>query len=171
MSGKILYISDLHYGHQSMAIKRGFTDVYSHNKNLIDQWNIKVNKKDTVYILGDITMEKAQYEFLNSLNGYKKVIGGNHDRIQHTYKMLEYINSFGGVHYIKDKKYGKFILTHIPIHPLELDYDNAKGKTLYNIHGHIHDGYKIPDNRYINVSAEIINYIPKTIEELMESNI
>lgn len=166
MSGKIYFISDLHFGHYNMAIKRGFPDVYCHDENIIAQWNAVVNKHDTVFILGDITMEKAQYEILDRLLGYKKVILGNHDKIQHTAKMLEYVNSAGGVHFIRSKQFGRVILTHIPVHPMELDICKAKGVVVHNIHGHIHDGYIIPDKRYINVSAEIINK-PKTLEELL----
>lgn len=167
MSAKVYFISDLHHNHLNMALKRGFPDTYCHDENLITQWNLRVNKKDTVYILGDLTMEKAQYEFLDRLNGYKKVILGNHCKLQHTRKLLEYVNSAGGCHYIRDKKYGRIVLTHIPIHPMELDYANAKGVRIWNIHGHIHEAYKIPDKRYVNVSAEVIDYIPRTLDELL----
>ena len=173
MSAKIYFISDPHLGHYNMAIKRGFPDTYCHDENFIAQWNMTVNKHDTVYILGDVTMEKStNYQILDRLLGYKKVIGGNHDRIQHTIKMLEYVNSFGGVHYIRPKgitSVDRVILTHIPIHPMELEHAKAKGKNFINIHGHIHDGYVIPDKRYINVSAEMLEYRPKTLEELLKT--
>jgi hypothetical protein len=58
---------------------------------------------------------------------------------------------------------------------MELDYRFPK-----NIHGHIHDkivtkdiyeyGYKVntvPDDRYICVSCERVDYVPRTLEELL----
>ena len=52
-----------------MAIRRGFTDEIEMNDLIISNWNKTVNKKDVTIILGDITMEKANYDILNCLNG------------------------------------------------------------------------------------------------------
>ena len=60
--GRILYISDTHFGHKNMALKRGFSSADEMDEYIVKMWNNKVLKKDTVYILGDITMEKANYE-------------------------------------------------------------------------------------------------------------
>lgn len=166
--GVIRYISDLHWGHTNMAIKRGFPDAYCHDENIVYQWNLVVGKKDSVYILGDLTMEKNNYGFLDRLNGLKFIIGGNHDQLQHLKSLAPYVNGIGGVKLIRSKQYGKIYLTHIPIHPIELDLDKAKGVVSKNIHGHIHNAYKMPDDRYINVSAEVIDYKPKTLEELID---
>ena len=57
--GKVFIISDLHLSHKNMAIKRGFKDEAEHDNFIIEQWNKVVSKKDTVWILGDITMEKS----------------------------------------------------------------------------------------------------------------
>jgi calcineurin-like phosphoesterase family protein len=152
----VRYISDLHLGHKNMAQHRGFQDEFYHDEFIIDNWNSTVKKKDVTYILGDITMEKANYEVLNRLNGLKKVIQGNHDLPQHTKRLLEYVN-WVGAYYVQ----GHFIFSHIPIHPMEL-----AGRFKYNIHGHIHSN-EVDDLRYINVSAEAIGYKPKTLEELM----
>jgi calcineurin-like phosphoesterase family protein len=65
-------------------------------------------------------------------------------------------------------QYKGVILTHCPIHPSELEY-----RFPLNIHGHIHDKVvvldywtNIPDQRYICVSCERIDYTPKTLDEL-----
>lgn len=51
-----------------------------------------------------------------------------------------------------------FRLSHAPIHPCALgEYDN--------IHGHIHR-FAIPDNRYINVSCDVINYAPINLDQI-----
>lgn len=162
MSGIIRFCSDPHFSHLNMAKKRGFSDVYSHDENIIAQWNLVVNKKDTTWILGDITMEKRDYEILNRLNGYKRVILGNHDMGNNIETMLKYINSIHGIVKLRSKEYGNIWLTHCPVHPQELEY-----RVNYNIHGHVHEN-TLKDKRYINVSMENINYIPKTLDELFK---
>jgi len=154
--GRILVISDLHFGHKNMALKRGFKSEKEHDEFIISQWNKVVLKKDTVWILGDITMEKPYfYPLLDKLNGYKKVVLGNHDKPQHIPELLKYVNSVCGMIKLKG-----FILTHAPIHESEI------GRFGRNIHGHVHEE-SIDDNRYINVSCEVLNYEPILIDELL----
>ena len=155
---KVYVISDLHFSHHNMAIKRGFKDAVSHDNHIIDTWNGIVTKRDVVWILGDITMEKSQgYELLDKLNGIKKVVLGNHDKPQHSSKLLEYVNHICGCVKLKG-----CILTHIPIHESEVD------RFLLNIHGHIHDKI-IPDLRYVNVCVENVDYKPVLLDKLVES--
>jgi len=158
----VRYISDPHFGHRNMAIKRGFKDENEHDEHIVSEWNKIVFKKDVVWILGDLTMEKGNYEILNRLNGIKKVILGNHDEPQHVPKLLEYVNKVCAVQYVKHKEFGNIIFSHIPIHPQELEY-----RFTINIHGHVHEN-TLQDKRYINVSAEVIDYKPKLLEELIK---
>lgn len=162
MSGIVRFCSDPHFGHLNMAKKRGFPDIYCHDENIIAQWNLIVNKGDTTWILGDITMEKRDYEILRRLNGFKRVVLGNHDIGNHSRTLLEYVNSVHGMVKIRSKKHGNIFLTHCPIHPVELNY-----RVKYNIHGHVHEN-TLDDKRYINVCMENINYKPKTLEELIK---
>lgn len=156
------FISDLHLGHENMAIKRGFSCADEMNEHIIKSWNEIVNKKDTVYCLGDLTMERSIfYPLLDRLKGYKKIILGNHDKPQHIPELLKYVNNVASMKYLKDKNFGNIIFTHAPIHPCELEY-----RYTLNIHGHVHLN-TLPDKRYINVSAEVIDYKPKTLKELI----
>ena len=153
MSNNIYVISDLHFGHTNMALKRGFETVEEHDQFIIDQWNKVITKRDVVWILGDITMEKKQgYELLAQLKGTKKVVLGNHDRPQDVPELLKYVNSVCGMVKLKG-----FFLTHCPIHTSELDYRVRK-----NIHGHVHEN-SIDDPRYVNVSCENVGYTPQLL--------
>jgi calcineurin-like phosphoesterase family protein len=156
MSAQIYAISDLHFGHKAIAEKRGFINVEDHDKYIVYMWNSIVHKHDTVYILGDITMEKDNYSILDQLIGYKKVILGNHDAPQHVKSLLKHVNSVCGAF-----KYKDCILTHIPIHPSEFH------RFKYNVHGHTHD-VCIDEPRYINVSIENQEYIPFNLSNLGE---
>jgi calcineurin-like phosphoesterase family protein len=167
------FISDLHLGHENMAIRRGFSCADEMNETIIQRWNNVVNKHDKVFILGDVGFEKpTYYPLLNKLKGLKEVVLGNHDDSRHVLELLKYVNKVAGM--IDYKK--EYILTHCPIHPSQLDYRYS-----YNIHGHVHENsiLKHPaladylgelDPRYLNVSAEVIDYTPKTLEELLELN-
>lgn len=158
---QIRYYSDPHFGHLNMALRRGFKTVEEHDEHLVSEWNKIVGKKDVTWILGDITMEKSNYEILDRLNGIKKVILGNHDEPQHIPKLLTFVNKVCAVRYVKSKEFGNIIFSHIPIHPQELEY-----RYNINIHGHVHEN-TLPDKRYINVSAEVIDYKPKLLSELL----
>lgn len=165
MSGKIRFFSDPHFGHEHMAEFRGFKNAKEQDEYIIYKWNNVVKKRDTTWILGDITMEKANYEILNKLNGFKRVVLGNHDQGKHTKILLNYVNTIHGLTKLRTKEYGDIFLSHSPIHPIELQY-----RVSFNIHGHVH-GNTLRDLRYINVCAEAIEYTPRDIEELMGKNV
>lgn len=161
MSGITRFISDPHFFHNNMAVYRGFPDSYNHDENIIAQWNSVVNKRDITWILGDITMHKNNYEILDRLLGIKRVVLGNHDEGNHVKFLLNHVNSVHGLIKINDKKHGNIFLSHCPIHPIEFNY-----RVDYNIHGHMHEN-SIDDSRYINVCVEAQEYLPKTLDQLL----
>lgn len=155
-----------------MAIKRGFKDFEEHDNFLISQWNKVVHKKDTVWILGDISMEKSSpYVLLDKLNGIKNAVAGNHDMPQHIPELLKHVNKVCGMF-----KYRQYFFTHAPIHESELNY-----RVIGNIHGHLHekniftkfepDGVQEYDPRYINVSCEQNNFTPQLFTDLIKQNV
>lgn len=156
------FISDLHLGHQNMAVKRGFKDPYEMYCVIAENWNKVVSKRDKVYILGDVAMETHKFYFLlDTLNGIKEVILGNHDEPNHVKELLKYAK-VSGLQSYKQKGYEKVFLSHSPIHPSELEY-----RAKYNIHGHVHEN-TLPDKRYINVSCEAVDYTPQLFNNLIK---
>jgi calcineurin-like phosphoesterase family protein len=166
----VRFIADLHLGHVNMALHRGFSSVEEHDEYIISQWNKKVHKKDTTWILGDVTMESTKsYPLLNRLNGLKKVVLGNHDMPNHIPELLKYVNSVSGM-----VRYKGLWLTHCPVHDRELEFRVPR-----NIHGHIHDKKVMriswsygnasgmeEDDRYLCVSCEQVDYAPISLDEL-----
>jgi calcineurin-like phosphoesterase family protein len=140
-----------------MAKHRGFSSAEEMNELIVKNWNNTISKKDTVLLLGDITMERKQYEILSRLQGIIHVVLGNHDQRQHVREMLKYVHSVSGMIDYKEKA----ILTHCPIHPSQLEFRYS-----FNIHGHVHEN-SIDDARYINVCAEMINYTPVEFSKLI----
>lgn len=171
---QVRFIGCLHLGHEWMARHRGFRDSHEHDEHLIREWNKIIHKKDLTYILGDITMEKNDhYYLLDQLNGRKIVVMGNHDMCKHIYDLLLYVESVAGM-----IDYKGFCLTHCPIHPAEISFYRG------NIHAHIHEsklneieymskygdpGEKVEKtlHKYFCVDAKIIDFKPRTIEELL----
>jgi len=149
--------SDPHFWHENMAKKRDFSCAEEMNDFIVMKWNQVISKHDCVYLLGDITMEKSNYEILNRLKGVINVVLGNHDQRQHVREMLKYVNSVAGMIDYK----GKVILTHCPIHVSQLEFRYG-----INIHGHVHEN-SLEDTRYINVCAEVIDYQPVEIKQLV----
>lgn len=134
---------------------------------IIDNWNKTINKRDKIFILGDISMEKPEVavQFLKKLKGVIEIIPGNHD--------IKSIKSFveNGFKVSPSRLYKEFWLSHFPIHPLQVE--NVKG----NIHGHIHVPGFIEDlgeykpvidlgKKYFNVNVEFNNYTPINFEEI-----
>lgn len=174
---QVRFIGCLHFGHKSIAQYRGFQDEYYHDEHLIDYWNRTVHKKDLTYILGDVTMEKSNdYYQLDRLAGRKVVVLGNHDMWQHVPHLLKYVDGVAGM-----IDYKGFALTHAPIHVSEI------GQYRGNIHAHIHHKNILADfevnrmyddaennpvintkGKYFCVDSHLINYQPKTIEQLIK---
>lgn len=148
-------IADLHLGHESMAVKRGFENADEMFECIKEKWNKVVHKRDLVYILGDVTMEKrGSYPLLDQLLGRKYVVLGNHDLRKYVDEMRKYVDGVAGL-----VKYKGVFLSHCPIHPMELDY-----RVKRNVHGHLHEKSVhlngMPDPRYICVSCEQVDYTP-----------
>jgi len=151
--------------------------IFYHDEYLIQQWNKVVSKKDTIYILGDLTMNSDKhYHLLDELYGEKIIVLGNHDIIskKNILKLLKYVKGIGGA-----VEYKGYMLTHVPIHPMEAVQYRG------NIHAHIHHINKIEESivpqlyqertqnfstlhKYINVDAHLLNYQPISMNEIHE---
>lgn len=176
------YISDTHFGHFNIIkhCNRPFSSAEEMDKIMIENWNFKVSKNDTVFILGDFAFSKASpIEYLKKLNGQKNIIVGNHD-YDITKRRMAYINSkiFNNIcNYleIKDNLNGKvvkIIMSHYPM----VEWNGFYKGTLH-LYGHIHnnannEGFKIMskiDHAY-NVGADILDFTPRTLAEVIKYN-
>jgi len=159
MSSSVFFISDTHFGHKAIIWfekeHRPFQTIEEHDEELIQRWNSIVGKRDVVYHLGDVLFGTGSFHrVLSRLLGTKKLVLGNHDRYSKD-RYLQYFSKVEGC-----MKFDDSILTHIPVHPYQLEY-----RFKYNMHGHMHSK-KLDDPRYINLSCEQINLTPKPYEEI-----
>ena len=79
----IYYTADLHLGHANVIrhCDRPFRSVDEMDEALIQNWNSRVHRLDTVYIVGDLFFRNRRpcEECLAELKGRKHLITGNHD--------------------------------------------------------------------------------------------
>ena len=153
--GRTLYISDCHFFHKRLNTemdRRGFDSVEDMNQHMIEQWNAKVTKNDTVYVLGDFSLAGG-FEtsgVLSSLNGKKHLIIGNHDGryLKDKYFENHLLKSQQAYLEISDKK-RKVILSHYPVFCYKGQYRrDAEGNPLtYMLYGHVHNTH---DEKLIN---------------------
>ena len=74
--------ADLHFSHGSIInyCKRPYKDVTEMNEAMVAEWNRVVAPEDTVYVLGDFSLNpKTAETYTPRLNGTKILISGNHD--------------------------------------------------------------------------------------------
>lgn len=161
--------SDLHLGH-SKSLEflmpngerlRPFSSIEEMHEAIIERWNKLINAKDRVYILGDVVIKRSALKLLESLNGRKVLIKGNHD----IYKLSDYLPYFED---IRGAFYRQgLIFTHIPVHP-----DNLQGRYFGNVHGHLHC-HKVmvngeEDKRFFNACLEPNNFSPVPLEHIKQ---
>src|SRR6185312_4486864 len=119
-------------------------------------WNSVVRPQDKVYHLGDVVMPKAAISIVGRCNGHKRLVRGNHD--DHPIKL--YLPYFEEIY--ATRLLDRMLLSHIPVHP------DSIGKATANVHGHVHNS--VPalhyGPRYFNVSVEVIDYTPVSLEDL-----
>ena len=156
--------SDLHISHAKAAIQRGFfdMDMYNHalenginpsmsalpdkmNETIRSNWNSLITPEDKTYILGDVSFTSLTktIEFLESLNGRKILIIGNHDK-RHV-KKFAFRQVFEAIYdYLEVGFLNTFAaLFHYPIYQW-----NASHRGSIHFHGHTH-------NRPTNLSNRI----------------
>lgn len=162
----IYLISDTHFGHANILHfknkdgnpLRVFDDVHHMDEYMIEMWNSVVRPQDHVYHLGDVCVKGSNLKnSLGRLQGHKRLILGNHDFPQ-VGQYLPYFQKIQGSHKLFD-----LLLTHIPVHEKSIG-----PKIQGNVHGHVHNNVG-PDHfgkPYLNVSVEVIDYTPVTLEEV-----
>jgi calcineurin-like phosphoesterase family protein len=160
----IYLIADLHLGHANIIryCSRPFlvSDVREMDHVLIKNWNYTISPINRVYYLGDLCYGKDALpvlQYRQKLKGRIIFIKGNHDD-QELDTVPSYMLEYHGF---------RFLLVHDPADsPLPFDG--------WVVHGHHHNNnlrhYPFIDFelRRINVSAEVVGYIPVNLDDICE---
>ena len=163
---KIFFTSDQHFGHTNILkyCDRPFLSIEEMNETIIKNWNSIVNKEDTTYVVGDITMKYGKTrmkEIFDQLNGTKILITGNHDNkgnipsecFLHVLKRL----------HITGEGYD-FILIHDPAEASANHMNDQK-----YLCGHLHSS---PDRKmyynWYDVGVDANNFTPISLENILK---
>ena len=184
------YIADLHLNHENVIRfdNRPFESTTEMNRCILENWNRRVTKDDTVFILGDYIWAKEPewMSYLPAFRGNKVLIRGNHDPKEFSREIRK---QFSGVKdYLELTDNGKHvILSHYPM-PF---HRAAYGENCWMLYGHVHmtreydllqklrkeiketctvKGYA--RGNFINVGCMLpyMGYTPRTLEEIIEGD-
>ncbi len=164
-------ISDTHLFHENII--RYASRPVDHNTLIISNWSNMVKSEDTILHLGDVILASAfrMRDIAPMLTGNKYLIKGNHDSRRKMRNHMGFTivdrkqkrHNGHTYHFVPALEYG-VVFSHQPL-PLEW----LQKWHVVNIHGHIHN-LKTLDDRHINMSVEVRDYMPwrfgKVLEEM-----
>lgn len=139
----IYFTSDLHFHHSKPFLyePRGFTNIWDHDRAIIENWNKIIDLEDDIYCLGDLMLEDNNYGLscLKQLKGNIHVVRGNHDS---DIRMQLYETCWNVVETCEGKflRYGKyhFYLSHYPCIVSNYDKDKPLKARTISLCGHSH---------------------------------
>lgn len=148
------FTSDTHFGHKNIIkySERPFSDFETMDSAIIKNWNRVVGDTDVVYHLGDVALGLSdRWDWiLNSLNGYKILVVGNHDRIFAGEKPRQREKW--------DEKYHEwFDEVHDNIEGLWLDDGTIVNLSHFPYTGDSHDGDRYKDYRLPDAGRTLIH--------------
>lgn len=122
------------------------------SEELVKLINQKVGKKDIFCCLGDV----GNPEWIKKIRaGYKILVMGNHDA-----GVANYLPFFDEIYEGPIFVGEKLAFSH---ELLEIDF-------VKSVHGHNHQGKLYPDKNHINVCADVIDYKPLSLGELLHNS-
>jgi len=171
MKNNLWFISDTHFNHSNILNfqdKNGkkfrgdiFSSVEEMNEIMIQNWNSLVKPQDKIYHLGDVFFgsQTEANKILSRLNGKKRLILGNHDKLN---KHSILLNHFEKI--MMWWPHERMIFSHVP---LAKDQMRTRSGDAFNVHGHIHQN-ESPSKFHCNVSVEKTNFSPVHFDELVK---
>ncbi|MDR1909115.1 MAG: hypothetical protein LBQ35_04305 [Spirochaetaceae bacterium] len=140
------------------------------NAALIDNWNSVVTDDDEIYIPGDFLYRgtgRDANRILAALRGKKYLVRGNHERYLEDPDFIMPAFEWVKDYYLLYHEKRKFVLFHYPI----LSWDGAFHGSIH-LYGHVHNNVHTSEyfnrNRAINVGADVRDFRPVSIEEIVK---
>lgn len=165
---EIFFTADTHFGHGNILdlcpITRQFATAEEMNDTIVERWNAKVGKKDTVYHLGDFAWARNAHEveaYKRRLNGSVHLILGNHD-----HKPTRKAKGFGSVDNYREIKVGdqKIILFHYALRTWNASFHGS-----WMLYGHSHGTLRRDwQTKSFDVGVDVWNFEPLSYEEVAE---
>jgi calcineurin-like phosphoesterase family protein len=140
--------------------KRPFSSVQEMEAVMIQRWNSKVGRLDTVYYLGDFAWYAEDgRRVLPKLNGRIHLIEGNHE-VSSIVKGFQSHDIYREI----EVEGQKIVLFHYPIRSW-----NGAFRGSWHLHGHVHTMLDhIPWGKSMDVGVDSHNFYPVSFEEVRE---
>lgn len=155
----IYFSSDWHFGHQKLCENRGFNNLEEMDRVLIENINLILKSKDTLYFLGDFCWRASKaghYRQRIKVRQFE-VCRGNHDAAS----LVKYVSIMEHMLFRKFKIDGETVKFHLCHYPLlswsSLHYGG------YHLYGHSHGLYEnqldelFPGRKAMDVSIDNIH--------------
>lgn len=171
---RLMISSDLHLGHKNIIkYREQFSTAEEHHETIFENLATTINKRDTLFLLGDIAFTLEWHQRIAEINcRHKVLLLGNHDT-DRSVKIHQFAGFYDKVHGLLSHR--NYWFSHCPMHPQELR------NRLGNIHGHLHgnnvwidgeapkeDGFSELDTRYFNACVEHTDWKPISFKELTQ---
>lgn len=182
----VLFTSDLHLGHELVAVKRGFSSSESHDAAIAEYWDELVKPDDHLWILGDICLARWRYalDFIKERPGVKHLIAGNHDPVHSMHRkswkmqkpfheVFESVSTFAR----RTIEGQEVLLHHFPYntdHTEEVRYTQyrLKDQGRWLLHGHTHGPERLHGHEiHVGLDAWNLQFVTlETIQQLIREN-
>ena len=173
----IYYTADLHLGYANVIqhCNRPFSSADEMDAALISNWNSKVHRDDTVYIVGDFLFraKRPAEDYLRELKGRKHLLIGNHDK--YWIKKVDLTQWFESVSpMLLSTDNGRSVaLCHYPM----MTWPGiSKGGNM--VYGHIHNNTCADywplikaNGLMLNAGVDINGFAPVTLDEMIVNNV
>jgi calcineurin-like phosphoesterase family protein len=170
----IFFTSDPHFGHANIIkyCNRPFASVQEMDRTIIDRWNKRVAKDDTLYCLGDWciwrgskSIDQIAAEYREQINcGQIVLIWGNHDRKGRRNEKFQKL--FAGTFDLLELTVGDqlIVLCHYAMRVWNRSHHGS-----YHLYGHSHGS--LPDDpnaRSFDCGVDSFNFYPIRYEEVVD---
>nr|WP_166873197.1 metallophosphoesterase [Salinibacterium sp. ZJ450] len=174
------WTSDTHFSHPNIIryCRRPFADVAEMNRELIARWNHVVAPGDVVWHLGDLSLGvqiEEQVMMTAALNGIRRLVPGNHDRVASFFNGGDQRARFWPVYeaagweimpeQLQHSIAGRRVMVcHFPYRGDSLGEDRYRPHRpvdhgLPIIHGHVHTDFA-EQGRQFNVGVDVRQFSP-----------
>lgn len=173
----IWFTSDHHFGHEAIIrhCRRPFRDVENMNTEMTWRWNVTVAPNDTVYYLGDFSLERPEEwgKIVYRLNGRKLLVPGNHDRVRVSKRGEKRASGFEvlGDNIIVTIEDRALWLNHYPSasdDPRHLLRPAPPGEYDVALCGHVHGAWTV-NAGVVNVGVDVWDFRPISLAQILEA--
>jgi calcineurin-like phosphoesterase family protein len=162
----VYFTSDPHFGHQNVIkyCNRPFKTSQEMDEEMIARWNSKIQRDDTVYIIGDFAFHQPipTGKILDRLNGSKILVYGNHDKgiKKHPELKAKFVKCVDYAEIYIDDQF--IVMSHYAMLVWNKSHHGS-----WMLHGHSHGALKYPyEGKILDMGVDAHNFYPLSFAEV-----